>query len=208
MDITRNTYSQGIKTFIFIIVSLAFTHSKLISQEGGRTLSQYQNAIILAVGNFTPTTGTGGLFIQAGYYYETNPGLYIGADLEYSAFKSTVFSVDNVGITSVGVSTKVKYLLTKDKINPYIGAGLGYATKIINESDVQAGRPNLILTSSSATSILVQGLVGAMGTLSDNLNAVVEARYSYDWMRTKLGSNDEWLNMGGITLMGGIQILF
>jgi hypothetical protein len=166
------------------------------------------NSIVLSAGNFSPATGSGGLFISGGYYFEGSPGIFFGGDLEYSGFKSKIFSVDDVDFTSVAIFVKIKYLLTEKIISPYIGGGAGYSFKYFDGSYIHKKRSAITVTNSFAQGYGLFGLFGIMLKPSNNFNFFVEARYSIDLIRTELSSVEEIENYGGLYLVGGIHIPF
>lgn len=194
------------KRFLLIFFILFFFTSELFSQDSNYIVKR--NNIVFAAGSFSPGSGNGGTFLQGGYYYKRSPVFFIGGDIEFSEFSSTVFSVENVGITSIAFQTQIKYLVSEYTISPYIGGGMGYSFKIINESDVHKKRSNLIIYNNVAQGIDFLGLIGVIAKVSDSFYIFIEGKYSVDLIVTQLDSQADIPNLGGAFLLGGILILF
>ena len=181
--------------------------------------SEAKVSINAGSGMFIPSSGgdNGGIF-KAGLDFAVGSHFIVGGYLRYKTLKTTFFDVENVGINSYGFIVESKYLLTKTKVQPYIGVGLGYAAYTYEEDVVKKGllkkygKP-ATPENSVATSIVVTGLFGVNFNVSSHLTLFTELKYEGDFAATELKNNSgnnniNFENLGGFSPMAGLRITF
>ena len=170
-------------------------------------------------GMFIPSSGgdNGGIF-KAGLDFTVGSHFLIGGYLRYKTFSTTFFGVENVGINSYGFIVEGKYLLTKTKVQPYIGVGIGASAytfekdKVTNNLDKKYNGTST-LNSEVGRSITATGLVGLNFNVASHLTIFTELKYEADFAATEInhGSGNDSTkmeNFGGFSPMAGLRITF
>jgi hypothetical protein len=170
------------------------------------TTGEFDKAILVGLGYFAPAKGTGGVTLHGGFYIDLATNISLGGEMMYSGFKSEIFGYPNVGFTAITLFGSLKYLLSNEKVQPYIGGSMGVSYNVINKDDLPS---RISLQTEVASSLGLGALVGIRSKMTETVSLFAEARYGVNLMQTELVGYDKKMeNYGGFTIMGGLLVSF
>jgi opacity protein-like surface antigen len=137
-------------------------------------------------------------------------------DKEFTAvgYSDSVVHLSNFTIFPVTFSVLFRYLkdqkLGKGKLTPYVGAGLGFVSGGIGTIEVrQTGvfpiADRTFETELNGQPITLNGIAGLSFMISDHTNIFAEFRYAYGTIKADASIGAEEIDIGGMTLLGGIR---
>jgi hypothetical protein len=193
-----------IRSIVLSVILITFFTTGA-AQEETAVFGEYYNAAVVGVGGFAPSTGSGDVMFCAGYYHQNYSRILVGGEFSYTRFKSHVFYWNSVRFSTLNITTAVKYVFDTKNIQPHVGGYFGFGLNSINTDDT----PGVVLKNSIAGSYGVGVLAGATIPIKGNFFVYCEGRYGGDWMNTELeGNMKKTENYGGLTVMGGLMLLF
>jgi len=168
-----------------------------------------ETVVSAAGGVFTPYSGSTGFsgVVQV-LSALTDSNLRVGGEIEYRGYKTEIFDVDDVGIDTISLRAVVQYVLLKEPIRPYIGAGLGLGFNIIDGDKVEEERDDLSIITDFGVGVGVLGLVGVEVPLGQTVALFAEARAGADFQLTGESGELDAVNLGGVSGLGGIRFRF
>jgi hypothetical protein len=192
---------------VWVLTSLVVIVAASSAQDEPQVFGDCSNGVSVGAGNFTPSTGQGGLMVYGGWYHQIAPRVLVSAELAYTEFRSQIFSIDNVRFSTVSFQTAFKYVIPTGAIQPHIGLYVILGLNAINEDDLRSS--GIILQNSIVRSYGVGALAGVTVAVSENFFLFADGRYGGDWMATELQEvMSETRNLGGFTALGGAIIVF
>jgi opacity protein-like surface antigen len=158
--------------------------------------------IMLQVGTFAPSEGTGSTLFGAGYVI-TQGKYFYGAELQYLAPKVPIKGISDNDITWLNLSVFGGLsLIPGGKVNPYIGGGMNAGFVGVDDTKLNAHGYTL---SGSARAIGVLVLGGIAIEASPRFRLFAEARYDMAGFFIT-GAWEETVSLTGIHLLAGFQV--
>lgn len=196
-----------IRRILLVLASVFLFLAVTSAQDEATVFGDFSNGISFGAGNFTPSTGSGGLIVHGGWYHQVAPRILASLELSYTEFKSQIFTIDDVKFSTVTFLTAFKYVIPAGIVQPHLGLYLDVGFHTINESDLTP--QGIVLESSLVRSYGIGGLAGITVSAGEHFLLFADARFGGDWLKTELqGIMNETRNLGGLSVVGGAIIVF
>jgi hypothetical protein len=171
-----------------------------------RSQEYYAAHLTLASGYYSTFNNSSASPVDVGYFVLSNKTV-LGAELHVKKISATIFSVPDVGITSITLSTYYGYYFSDDAVKPYIAGGVLVGFNGMNSDDVTRHRPDLIVKDNLAESFGLFVLAGTHYTVSNQISFFADYRIGVDYLYTYIeNQSSEFVNIGGHYLRAGIRI--
>lgn len=176
----------------------------------GATPALAQTGISLQAGVFEPWTGQDGYEIGGSVLTRIGgEGRFrLGGEFMYREFETEYFNVSDIDTQSFRLAFVAHYLLIPDGIfHPYIGGKVNIAVNVIDGDAVEAARPQLDVID-VGTGAGVAGTAGLELQLGDHFAIYTEVNASADVQLTDEDGSLDAENIGGVSGVGGVRVLF
>ena len=174
------------------------------------TSASAQTGISLQAGVFEPWTGQDGYEIGGSVLTRIGgEGRFrLGGEFMYREFETEYFNVSDIETQSFRLAFVAHYLLIPDGIfHPYVGGKVNIAVNVIDGDAVEAARPQLDVID-VGTGAGVAGTAGLELQLGDHFAIYTEVNASADVQLTDEDGSLDAENIGGVSGVGGVRVLF
>lgn len=169
-----------------------------------------QTGVSLQAGAFQPWTGdvgnefAGSVLTRVG----RERSFRLGGEFMYREFETEFFGVDDIELESWRLAFVFHYvILPRAFIQPYLGAKFNVAVNLVDGDAIEAARPELDVID-VGTGVGIAGVVGFDVPIGDHFAIYGEGTFSADLQLTDEGGDLDTENIGGVSGVGGIRILF